>query len=438
MCHCSLNQLAMGKNVYFLRQLGFIFLFCFTVPSIAFAQFENAAKKEKKAYQPLTLKLNEEGSHYLRFIMWHQIWMTTNNLGTDAKLQVTPSIRRSRVLAYAQISPRFLILTHFGLNNFTPGNLTSLGNNGDAPQFFLHDAWGEIKITDELYVGAGLHYWKGLTRLANASTLNFMTLDQIRPWAHWHSFGVTDQFARHFGVYAKGKAGKFDYRIAVNAPGRNPIDDGKNYGLTDAGLTYTGVTNPDVNGNPTGNTIVEGYFRYNFWDQEANKLPYEVGSYLGEKKILGIGSGFFLHPNGMYHTANGRHGNVSHFAVDAFMEYPYANGNMIHAYASYISMNYGENYVSRWGGTGTNLYAQFGYFLKTAKLMPYLAYQNGNYEGFDKPISTLDIGVNYYIRGHNCKITLEYSRINADIREAAIPTQNDVLNQLRMQLHVFL
>lgn len=428
----------MKKNVYFFRPFGFVILFFFAVHSVAVAQLEETTKEKDDTYQPLTLNLNEDGSHYLRFIMWHQVWMTTNNLDTDTKLQVTPSIRRSRLLAYAQISPRFLILTHFGLNNFTPGNLTSLGNNGDAPQLFLHDAWGEVKISDELYIGAGLHYWKGLTRLANSSTLNFMTLDQMRPWAHWHSFGVSDQFARHFGVYAKGQIGGFDYRVAVNSPGRNPIGEGRDYGLADAALAYTGVNNLDINGDPTGNTIVEGYFRYNFWDQESNKLPYEVGSYLGKKKVFSIGTGFFMHPNGMFNTATGEHVNVSHFAVDAFMEYPYANGNMLHAYAAFMSMDYGENYVSRWAGTGTTVYGQLGYLLKAFHFMPYVAYQNGNYDGFTEPISTLDIGANYFIRGHNCKVTLEYHRINGDIREAAISTQGDALTQLRLQLHVFL
>lgn len=71
--------------------------------------------------------------------------------------------------------------------------MTSLGSNGNAAQFFLHDAWTEFKVTDELYVGAGLHYWKGMTRLANQSTLNFMTLDNSRPFAHWHSLGILEQ-----------------------------------------------------------------------------------------------------------------------------------------------------------------------------------------------------------------------------------------------------
>lgn len=200
--------------------------------------------------------------------------------------------------------------------------------------------------------------------LSNASTLNFLTLDQPRPFVHWHSLGITDQFARHLGVYAKGEIGKFDYRLAINAPGRNPLGDGIDLGLKDSGLGYTGATNPDLNGDPTG--------------------------------------------------------------------------NMIRAYASAINFDYGENYLSRWGGTGTNLYGQLGYFIQSAKLIPYVAYQNGRYEGLNQPIRALDIGANYYINGHNCKITLEYHHIQGDMRESMIPTDQEACHQLRLQLQVFL
>ena len=428
---------------FYVCSLRYSFVFFLVFGTSCYAQFrqmETATKNEEGKYSPLTFKLNEDGSHYMRFIMWHQVWATTNNLENNGKVQINPSIRRSRVLAYAQITDRFLILTHFGLNNFNTSNQTALGNSvgDDASQLFLHDAWGEVKAFDWLYIGAGLHYWKGLTRLANASTLNFMTLDQARPFAHWHSIGVTDQFARHFGIYAKGQIDRFDYRVAINAPGRNGLGNGVNFGNVGSDLTYDGFDNPNLNGDPTGNTIYEGYFRYNFWDTESTKLPYQVGSYLGQKKVLGVGAGFFLHSNGMYNNTNGQHEDVSHFAVDAFMENPLPSGNMIHAYASLISFDYGENYVSRWTGTGTNLYGQIGYYLDKPSLMPYVAYQHGDYEGFEESISSLDIGINYFIRGHNCKLTLEYHRINGDIREAAIAAQGDALSQLRLQLHVFL
>ena len=40
---------------------------------------------EDHSYKPLTLKLNDSGSKYVRFIMWHQVWATAtqNNPGTQ-------------------------------------------------------------------------------------------------------------------------------------------------------------------------------------------------------------------------------------------------------------------------------------------------------------------------------------------------------------------
>ena len=383
------------------------------------------------SYKPLVLKLDDSGHKYIRFITWHQVWATSQNLSDEnADFRITPSIRRSRILAFAQVSPRFLILTHFGLNGLTPDNLSSLGNNGNAPQLFLHGAWTEFKVADPLYIGGGLHYWKGMTRLANASTLNFMTLDQSRPFVHWHSLGITDQFARHLGIYAKGNIGNFDYRIAVNGPGKSPLGDGKDYGTAGSDLTYTGASNLTKDGSVTGNAVYEGYFRYNFFDSESTKLPYAVGTYLGKKKVFGIGAGFFAHPDGMYNDTTGVHGNVAHFAADAFLDLPTASGGCLNAYASFQQFNYGENYVSRWAGTGTSLYGHLGFYIPSAKIMPYVAYQTASYEGFEENPSALDIGLNYYILGHNAKLTLEYHSIMNDPRETT--------SQIRFQAHIFL
>ncbi len=394
-------------------------------------------------YKPL--KVNISDDVYIRFIIWHQQWLQTNNLqATEDKLQLTSFARRSRFLAYAQISPRFLILTHFGLNNLTADGLSALGNNGDGSQLFLHGAWTEFKVTnnDAVYIGTGLHYWRGLTRLASASTLNFMTMDQARPFAHWQSLGVSDQFARHMGVYAKGQIGKFDYRISANNP-LNPassLGGGANFGnafpgATASDLTYTGSNNADASNDPVGNTVLEGYFRYNFFDLESIKLPYQVGTYFGNKRVLGIGAGFFSQPNGMYNNTLNIHENVLHYAVDAYYDAPLGEG-AINAYASFINFDYGDNYVSRWAGTGTNIYTQAGLLIPGLNIMPYVAYQNGSYEALERNISSFDVGVNYYVNGHNAKITLEYHSLSGEYRDA--PLTNGDLSRIRLQTHIFL
>ncbi len=404
---------------------------------------EKAEKPEEgHSYKPLVLNLSEDGGKYVRFIFWHQHWVQSSNLAdVGARLQFTQSARRSRILAYAQVSPRFLILTHFGLNNLTPNNLTPLGNEGDAPQFFLHEAWTEFKVSgnDALYIGGGLHYWRGLTRMTSDGTTAFMTLDQPRPFIHWHSLAVTDQFNRHLGLYAKGQVKGFDYRLALNNPGRNGQQ--QNFGTKDTGLAYDGFEQPDKDGKATGNTIIEGYFRYNFRDAESTKIPNSIGTYLGSKKVLAIGGGFFAHPNGMYNNSNGGHQNVFHYALDAFLDTPLSEEDCLSAYLSFIKFNYGKDFVSRWAGTGTAFYGQLGYKFPHSRFMPYAALQSANYEGYEENIQALDLGLNYFINGHNAKLTLEYHAVFNDPREGGADPDTGAprdIKVLRLQAQVFL
>ena len=100
----------------------------------------------------LKVGLNDDGSKYFRLITWHQAW-----LQTDMQTHVTPSLRRSRMLMFAQLNDRFLILTHFGLNSLNPSKLDPTGQSSGA-QLFMHDAWAEWKVNKHLYIGSGLHY----------------------------------------------------------------------------------------------------------------------------------------------------------------------------------------------------------------------------------------------------------------------------------------
>lgn len=417
---------------------------CLFVSLISFGQKDPLSTYPVSKYEPLTLKISEDGTKYIRFIMWHQIWATTQNMAIeDSKFQANVSIRRSRFLAYAQISPKFLILTHWGLNGLSTNNMSSLGNNADAPQLFLHGAWGEIKLSesDAVYVGGGLHYWRGLTRLSSQSTLNFMTLDQSRPFVQWNTLGITDQFARHMGIYAKGRIGNLDYRVAVNNP-MNPINSlggGVDFS-NQSDLIYAGSSTPDQNGDPQGNMIYEGHFSWSFFDKESIKLPYRVGTYMGNKKVLNVGLGFFAHPKGMYNTVDLSHENLLHLAADVFFDQPLGENNALNVYASVINFNYGENYMSRWAGTGTNIYGQVGYYLGKFRSMPYIAYQTGMYDAFQDNLNALNVGVNYFLNGHNAKLTAEYHAISNNPLEGGLDADGNPngVQQIRLQLHIFL
>lgn len=393
----------------------------------SFAQENTEEKKEiDHSYKPLTLKLDESGNKYIRFLTWHQFWVrSTQNNPNSVDITGQPSdntfdigLRRSRVLMFAQVSPRFLILTHFGINNQTFRNGGITGANGKKPQLFMHDAWTEFKVADELYLGSGLHYWNGISRMTNASTLNFLAIDA--PIFNWATIELTDQFARQFGVYAKGKIGGFDYRLALNKPfaaGRLAEE-----------LPDDGVARNVLNDN----LAVQGYVNYQFFDKESNKLPYFVGTYMGAKKIFNIGAGFHYHPEATAVREAGQSEaelkNMSLFAVDAFVDMPLGSGG-ITAYSVFYNYNFGDNYLRNVGimnisggggnsqptiGTGSIFYTQAGYAFKKfqngTQFQPFAAFTYKNFEALNDPSSQFDIGANYFISGHHAKITLQYSQ----------------------------
>ncbi|WP_179353632.1 hypothetical protein [Winogradskyella vidalii] len=364
----------------------------------------------------LKFKFNEDGTKYLRLISWAQVQANYNtdetfdsNGNENSKLNF--NLRRARVLMFAQINKDFLILTHFGLNSLTSSTLSPTGT-GDGSQLFFHDVWAQYSLAEDHTVGGGLHYFNGISRLNNQSTLNIMTLDNNRQ--SWATIGLSDQFARHLGVFMKGKFNKLQYRVAINDASVSSLDGRTAVAGGDA--VYNGRSS--LGSKAAGKTYA-GYFDYHFLDQESNFLPYKVGTYLGEKKVFNIGAGFFLHPEGAVidtGTAiapNLEGEDVSIFAVDAFYDRPIGEkGSALTAYAVYQNNDYGTNYLYSAYGTGSMLYGHLGYVLNGDKLktrfQPYLSYGTHSYDAVGDNRSTLGVGINAYMSGHNSKLTLEY------------------------------
>lgn len=391
----------------------------------------------------LKVKLNDDGSKYFRLLTWHQVWLRYNEnndgstrLGEEQSSTTDFGLRRSRFLMYAQLHERMLIVTHFGINNQNAISGGYLGTDGKKPQLFMHDAYINFSVIKKyLDVGMGLHYWNGISRMSNASTLNMMTIDA--PIFNWATIEATDQFARHLGLFVKGKIGKLDYRLAVN----DPFSTNSGYAINYDQALY----NPQNN-----NKIFAGYLMYQFWEQEGNLLPYMVGTYLGTKKVFNIGAGFQQNSDGMWYesgdTANPdvNYSDIMLFAVDAFLDMPLSSErkDAITAYAAYYNYDFGPNAYRNIGimnpangavpggnsslrgnafptmGTGSIYYGQVGYLLpdfsEKVRIQPYVAASYADFEGIQDsngdavPVSVFDGGLNFYLDGHHSKFTLNY------------------------------
>lgn len=427
--------------------LPLVFLLTIVINLSTNAQ-EDQKKEEKKplTFKPLKFNITEDGSQWVRFILWNQVQLNSNNLSGDDNFNVKPNIRRSRLLVLSQVTDKIFTYIHMGVNNVNSGRLGQI-DGSDPTQLFLHDAAIDYKFSEALSVGGGLHYWNGLARLSSWAGLTSLTYDIPNPLVFVPGIGGTDQFARHVGIYAKGKLGKFEYRVAVNDPS-----------LTGFRETPTNVSeNNSVYGawnfHDKGRTILEGNLKYNFIGSESNLLPYVVGTYLGKKKTLSASVGFFNHANSTFSLINDANpiletddaaaiasktntGNTNHFSFDVNYDTPLgSNGGALTAYGAYINYDYGENGGGPAGATGNALYAHLGYLIPKTKMQPYIAYQNRDWDdttvlGSQRGGTTTNLGLNYYISGHNLKLTLEYVKSNFDVG-----ADN---SQLRFQAHIFL
>lgn len=431
----------------------------------------------------MKFNINPEGTKYMRFIAWNQIWLRSSQMNPGTMIgdegvtqQEDIGLRRLRLLAYAQISPRYMIVTHIGINNQTFINGGASGSsgtggygNGKKPGLFFHDAWNEYAVVlpkedkpFSLSMGAGLHYYMGLSRMTMSSTLNYMTIDA--PIFNWPLIENSDQFARQIGVFAKGKYNRIEYRFSINKPfatNQMPVD------VADEAVARA------VDNNNNAHWSKAGYVEYQFFDKESNFLPFKVGTYLGTKKMLNIGAGFYTAPSSTKTSVNGeteRHA-TNLFSGDVFLDLPIGNKEKKMAFTGYsvfYSYDFGPNYLRNIGimnegvadsnftgdralagpgnlqpmiGTGNIWYTQAGILLPNknekpkVRIQPFAAYTYKNFDALEKASNQFDFGTNFFLDGHHAKITAQYS--NRPIY-TAVDKIDSYKGEFLLQLHIYL
>jgi hypothetical protein len=405
----------------------------------------------------MKFNLNPEGTKYMRFIAWNQIWMRSSQMNPGTMIgeeaistQQDIGLRRLRLLAYAQISPRYMIVTHIGINNQTFINGGASGSSGTGgygagkkPGLFFHDAWNEYAVVlpndakpFSLSVGGGLHYFMGLSRMTMSSTLNYMTVDA--PIFNWPLIENSDQFARQIGIFAKGKYNKLEYRFSLNKPFST------NQAVADVLVADNAVAVDNSNNTKWSKA---GYVEYQFFDKESNFLPFKVGSYLGTKRVFNVGAGFYTAPSATKTSVNGsieKH-PINLFAGDVFLDMPVGDKQKkmaVTAYSVFYDYDFGPNYLRNVGimnegvadtgftgsralagpgnlqpmiGSGNIWYTQAGFLLPSkaekpkVRIQPFAAYTYKNFDALEKSSNQFDVGTNFFLDGHHAKITAQYS-----------------------------
>jgi hypothetical protein len=412
-------------------------------PDSSAAPKPTAKQEIKPQIEEMKLKLNESGSHFLKWTFLNQTWVRFNesNPGTTvageaANQTVDFGLRRTRIQFFGQLTDHVFFYTQFGQNNF---NFLSQNGGNRKLQAFFHDALGEYKVwkdNDHLKFGGGLTITNGLSRFSQPSVGTIMTLDV--PVFAQATVDQTDEFSRKLSIYARGQVGKVDYRLVVSDP--FPITTN---GATAPIPSATSATFASVGHHKQ----YQGFLIYNFLDKETHTTPYMTGTYLGKKKILNLEAGFISQKNATWTRASGdlNADTVYHamnlWSVAMFYDAPInaEKGTALSAYAGYFDYDFGPNYLRYNGimnpangikngpaansqgnafpmfGTGNIIYAQIGYLMKRdllgsdhGTLMPYASIMYANYDRLEDPMAVWDVGVNWLIKGHTSKLSLDY------------------------------
>lgn len=406
------------------------FILCFAMGFPAFSQIPSARFKDG-----LKLYLSKDSVSWLKPTLVLQNWIryTENNPGTtinnyNQTETFDIGIRRMRMQLFGNVTDRVFVYTQFGLNNFT-------GNSTRKQGAFFHDLVTEYSfIPGHLSLGTGLAGWSGLSRYASPSVGTTMMYDA--PLFEQTTNDVTDQFLRKLSIYTKGKVSRLDYRMAISKP--------MNIQTAQQGLDTLLSTDATFAPDPP-KLQYQGYFNWQFMDQESNQIPYTQGTYLGKKRVFNIGAGFIYQPEAMrYLGGDGlkRYADMKLLAVDAYLDYALSKErqNAISVYAGFFNFDFGPGYLRSLGvmndatgsnnaavkkisgfgnafpmyGTGNVIYAQAGYLFKHnlfgryGTLMPNADVMLGSYDRLSVPMLLFDVGVNYFMNGHNSKVSFNY------------------------------
>jgi hypothetical protein len=426
----------------------------------------------KPPLEELRLKLNDGGSHYLKWTFLNQVWLRFNDsnpgtlvLNEPARQTFDIGLRRTRIQFYGQLTDHVFFYTQFGQNNFNFLAGQNAASNGNRKfQVFFHDALGEYKIwksNNWLTLGGGLTIANGLSRFSQPAIGSIMTLDV--PIFAQATVDQTDEFSRKLSIYARGQLGKLDYRVILSDPfpitsnGNGPVTPGPNATFAAEGH----------------HKQYQGFFMWNFFQKENHTTPYMTGTYLGKKKIFNLEAGFITQKNAMWvshdNNATRQYQDMKLWSAALFYDAPLNTdkGTALSAYAGYYNLDFGTNYLRYNGvmnpangiqpgfvpnsqgnafpmfGSGQVLYAQLGYLLRqnllgeNGTLMPYASIMRADYDRLSDRMNVWNVGMNWLIKGHSSKLTIDYQGRPSYSVQGSDYIKTSTRGQLLLQYQVF-
>ncbi|MBN2645963.1 MAG: porin [Desulfuromonadaceae bacterium] len=288
-------------------------------------------------------------------------------------------------------------------------------SDGSSNEFQLLDAQIRYKFNDAFQVRAGKFKYN-LTRENLEACEKPLTLDRsvlIRaPYVSTRDKGVA--------VWGNLFNDIFQYRLDV-MNGRNDSDS-----APDSNFRYTGRAH------------------LTFLDKETG-YGYR-GTYMGKKKVITLGAAYSVEEDIAYADCANETDAVDYKAwtIDLFAEYPIDGVGTFTLSSAYVDYDLDDAYqgadpdagVIGVNGEKNGSYTKVGYMLPNLPLQFFFRAENwslAQLDGvYDQEIDWYGGGLNYYFRGQNLKLTVEYSTVEFDTET---PDYED-FDSLTVQLQV--
>ncbi|MDI6776601.1 MAG: selenite/tellurite reduction operon porin ExtI [Syntrophales bacterium] len=330
--------------------------------------------------------------HKLKAGLWLQAWYQFvedgKNNGNDDLHDFM--FRRFYFYLKGEATPQLGFFAHIAGDRIGQEGLNDSGQ-GLGSGIAVRDGWIYYNFHESFKVQMGRMYPPFTRNYGTTSTKALLTVDL--PFTQGGVRGgifYASKVGRDDGVVLWGNpfAGLLQYRLGISEG-------------------VEGAENPDDSLRFTGRLSL------NLLEPETSW--FNQGTYLGKKKVLAIGAGFDRQ-NDIKFGTNQRDNTA--WTVDLFFDHPVGEGalTMEAAYIDVKNVTQSLSFSRLVSGDDAQIYYIQGGYLIPGKIgpgrfQPYFRYER---LAVDKKPDTVfpSVGVNYYLKGHDAKLTLDWTLVD--------------------------
>ena len=326
--------------------------------------------------------------------IWMQTWFQHVEDGKNGNENLNDfMIRRAYMYLKGQVTEHVSFFTHIASDRIGQDGLdnSSLGLGSGVA---WRDLWITLNLHEAVKIQMGRMYVPLTRNYGTTSTKCMLTTDL--PFLQGGVRG---------SIFYASKVGRDDGLTIWG----NPLE-----GLLQYRFMVSEGVESDTE-NPEDNLRFVGRLSLSLLEPETGW--FNKGTYLGKKKVLSLGLGFDSQDDLTLGVS--KDDNLV-WTADVFFDHPVGEG-AITAEAAYIDIEHctqDHNFsdLSK-GDDAENWYINAGYLLPGSigpgRLQPYMRYETVDVDHEDET-EFLSGGFNYYLKGHNCKISADYTYVDQD------------------------